>query len=227
MFHNFFKDTNVDFDKSSVINNSNEIFVKAFFIQDEYKCPVCDCSILVKNGHCKKRVKHCIYYTKIIIVECNFQIYKCLNCGHLFQEKNSFSPKGLSFSYESIFAILECIRKPNETFESIAKSFHISRQNVIDIFDRFYTYTPSSMLPSIISFDEKHIGKAITDHKYLFIMFDWKTKKIYDILPSRDKNTLSKYFCSLSRESRHNVSYVTMDMWESYRDIAKKTTSKC
>ena len=67
---------------------------------------------------------------------------------------------------------------------------HISRQNVLDVFDRFYTYTPSDDLPEIMSFDEKHIGKAISDHKYLFIILDWKQKKLYNILESRDKKTI-------------------------------------
>ena len=105
------------------------------------------------------------------------------------------------------------MKKPNESFESVAKDLHLSRQNVIDIFDRFYDYTPSPNLPEIISFDEKHIGRAITDHKYLFIMLDWKNMKLYNILPSRDKNTLWKYFSKIPREIREKVKHVTMDMW--------------
>lgn len=104
------------------------------------------------------------------------------------------------------------MKKPNESFESVAKDLHISRQNVIDIFDRFYDYTPSPNLPEIISFDEKHIGRAITDHKYLFIMLDWKNMKLYNILPSRDKNTLWKYFSKIPREIREKLKHVTMDM---------------
>ena len=93
--------------------------------------------------------------------------------------------------------------------------------NSIDIFDRFYDYTPSPNLPEIISFDEKHIGRAITDHKYLFIMLDWKNMKLYNILPSRDKNTLWKYFSKIPSEIREKVKHVTMDMWEPYRNVVK------
>lgn len=52
-------------------------------------------------------------------------------------------------------------------------------------------------------------------------MLDWKNKKIYDVLESRDKNTLWKYFSSISKEKRDKVLYVTMDMWSTYRDIVK------
>lgn len=221
MITNYFKVSNVDFDKSTIIKNANEIYINAYFIPEEYSCPNCQSYNLYKNGHCKKTVKHCVYYSKLIIVKCNFQIYKCKECGNIFQEHNYFSPPFISLSYESIFAIFEKLKKPNESFESIAKDLHISRQNTIDIFDRFYDYTPSLNLPEIISFDEKHIGRIITDHKYLFIMLDWKNNKLYDILPSRDKNTLWKYFSKIPREIRTKVKYVTMDMWEPYRDVTK------
>ena len=89
---------------------------------------------------------------------------------------------------------------------------HISKQDVINVFDTFYKYSSPITLPDIISFDEKHIGKAISDRKYIFIMLDWKTKKIYDILPSRDKNTLYRYFNAIPREERLKVQYITKQM---------------
>ena len=216
----FFKQSNLDFDKSSFCHKKDYIFVNAYFIPEDEKCPVCDSDSLYKNGHTYKTVKHCVYRTNLILVKCNFQIYKCKVCHHIFREKNTFSPYNFSLSYESIMAILDDLKSPNSSFESIAKSFHISKQNVIDVFDYFYTYTPPTTLPQIISFDEKHIGKAITDHKYLFVMVDWKNKKIYDILQSRDKATLWKYFGKIPKESRDKVEYITMDMWASYKDVA-------
>lgn len=217
----FFKQSNLDFDKSTVIRNKTAIFVNAFFIPEDEVCPCCESTNLIKNGHVHKTVKHCVYSSSLITVKCNFQNYKCKNCNYTFQEKNTFSPNNISFSYESIYEILDALKYPNASFESVARTFHITRQNVIDLFDRFFTYTPSSVLPAILSFDEKHIGKAISDHKYLFIILDWKNKKIYDILDSRDKNTLWKYFSSISKEQRDKVLYVTIDMWSTYRDIVK------
>ena len=164
----FFKQSNLDFDKSTVIRNKGSIFVNAFFVPEDEVYPCCESTNLVKNGHVPKIVKHCVYSSFLIIVKCNFQTYKCKNCNSIFQEKNTFSPNNISFSYESIYEILDALKYPNASFESVARTFHITRQNVIDLFDRFFTYTPSSVLPTILSFDEIHIGKAISDHKYLF-----------------------------------------------------------
>ena len=217
----FFKHTNLDFDKSSYMRAKDHIFVNAYFISNDEVCSVCNSTKLIKNGHVNKTVKHCVYNTSLIIVKCNFQSFKCKDCNHIFTEKNLFSPNNISFSYESIFAILDALKYPNASFESVARTFHISRQNVIDLFDKFFTYSPSPTLPTILSFDEKHIGKAISDHKFTFIMLDWKNKKVYDILKSRDKNTLWKYFGSIPREERDKVQYITMDMWSTYKDVSK------
>ena len=221
MIKTFFKDSNIDLDRIKVINTPNCIYVDGYFFPEDEKCPICNSSDLQKNGHIKRTVKHCVYYSSLILVTCHFQLYCCKNCNHKFQEKNTFSPPNISLSYESIFAILEKLQDPTNSFESIAKDMHISRQNVLDVFDKFYTYSPSDDLPEIMSFDEKHIGKAISDHKYLFIILDWKQKKIYNILESRDKKTIWNYFSSISREKRLKVKYITMDMWETYRDVSK------
>lgn len=189
MFDLFFKHTNLNFDKCTISHTRDGISVNANFISEDEHYPICGSNNLYKNDHVHKTVKHWIYII-------NF-----------------------SLSYESIYAILDEFKYPNSSCESIAKNSHLTRQNIIDVFDYFYSYTPSITLPSILSFDEKHIGKAISDHKYLFIMVDWKNKKIYDILKSRDKNTLWKYFSSIPKDERDKVDYITIDMWSTYKNV--------
>lgn len=62
----------------------------------------------------------------------------------------------------------------------------------------------------------------MTDSVYLFIIVDFKNIKIYDIVHSRHKHVLEKYFSKISLEERQKVKYITMDMWEPYLDVAKK-----
>ena len=56
---------------------------------------------------------------------------------------------------------------------------------------------------------------------YLCVIVDNEKRCLYVILDSRSKDYLSKFFVSETREERHNVKYVTIDMWEPYRDVAK------
>ena len=54
------------------------------------------------------------------------QRYKCKTCNHRFYEPDTFSNPHECLSKESIYAILDRLKLLNETFESVASSFHIS-----------------------------------------------------------------------------------------------------
>lgn len=57
---------------------------------------------------------------------------------------------------------------------------------------------------------------------YLCILADCTNRNIFEILPSRSKNTLSKYLEFIPVSERNKVLYVTMDMWLPYKDIIRK-----
>src|SRR5574344_531301 len=46
--------------------------------------------------------------------------------------------------------------------------------------------------------------------------------KIVDVLKGRDKLTISNYLGAISQEERANVEYVSIDMWDPYRDLATR-----
>lgn len=185
-------------------------------------CPNCGSTTFSKNGYKTKTVKHCTYYTFAFIVKCHIQGYKCRSCKHFFYEKDTFSFPNETVSKETTFAILDKLKYANITFQSVARDLHLSRQNIIDTFDKYVDYYPSSSLPEIMSWDEKHINKSLTDHAYSFIILDFKEVKIFDMIVSRHKNMITKYFSSFSKEKRDAVKYITMDMWEPYKDVALK-----
>lgn len=175
---------------------------------------------MYKNGHKTRKVKHCVHYTFLYIVNCNIQRYKCKECNFVFYEFIDFCNLNENISKESLFAILDNLKHLNETFESTASTFHLSRQTVINIFDKYVDYYPPKELPLILCFDEKHINNSITKNSYLFVITDFLNNKIYDILHSRHKNTLSKYFSTIPYQIRYKVQYITIDMWETYLDVA-------
>lgn len=218
---NLFKDSNFDFDKLKYQNTPSKIVFDAYYIPEDQTCPICSSSNYSKNGYKIKTVKHCIYYSKIVIVKCHIQGYVCKDCKSFFYEKDTFSNYNENISKESIDVILKMLKYNNETFESVARDLHISRQLVINIFDKYFNYT-TPILPEILSFDEKHINKKLTDNAYIFIILDFLNIKIYDIVFSRHKYKLEKYFSRIPLKERENVKYITMDMWETYLDISKR-----
>lgn len=72
-----------------------------------------------------------------------------------------------------------------------------------------------------MSLDEKRVNKRMTEKPYLFVIADFQKNNIYDILPSRHKHVISRYFSKIPIEIRRNVKYITMDMWDTYRDVCE------
>ncbi len=221
MILNYFKDTYFDFDRCKFTTIKGTIYMDAYYIPEDEFCPICGSFDLAKNGTTTKTVKHCVYFTSPIIVKCHIQRYKCKSCNHIFYEKDTFSFPGDSISKESLLMIQDKLRYYNQTFESVARDMHISRKLVIDFFDKYFDYSTPTTLPDILCFDEKSINKKMTDNAYMFVLVDFRKVELVDIVSSRHKFVLEKYFSKFSLEERKKVKYITMDMWETYLDVAK------
>lgn len=70
-----------------------------------------------------------------------------------------------------------------------------------------------------ISIDEFAILKK---HKYGVVISDPINKRIIDILSSRKKADLIKYFKSWPEDKLHQIKYFSMDMWRPYKSVAKE-----
>ena len=78
-------------------------------------------------------------------------------------------------------------------------------------------------LPTVIGMDEDHLHVLTGQKKDMcFVLTNPVTVEILDILESRKKETLEKYFSQFPLEKRLEVKAVTMDMWQVYRDVAYK-----
>ena len=110
----------------------------------------------------------------------------------------------------------------NYTYKMIADINHISVTQIQRYFDSFVSI-PRMRLPESIGIDEIHSRMAgRKDSAYLCVMFDNQRRTLFEILPSRSKNELSRYFDKISEAERNSVKYVTIDMWQPYKDIALK-----
>jgi transposase len=61
-----------------------------------------------------------------------------------------------------------------------------------------------------------------SDSKYACLLVNFKNGLILDVLESRKKSSLREYFRSIPLEEREKVIYVSMDMYENYKNIAEK-----
>ena len=191
----------------------------AYLIPNDETCPFCGSSSYSKNGHTKTIINHTPYKTSLVKVTLYLQNYKCNDCGKTFRETNTFSNPKETISIESLKTILTDLLNPCATFSAVARDNHVKKCEVIELFDRYIDFPVIHNLPEIISFDEKHINKKLTCNAYAFVMLDFKTKKVIDLVVSRHKAKLRDYFKNYPKFVRDNVKFVTIDMWPTYRDI--------
>lgn len=52
------------------------------------------------------------------------------------------------------------------------------------------------------------------------MLINFKNGLVLDILPSRHKSDLRSYFRMIPEKEKLNVEYITMDLYDNYRDIA-------
>ena len=72
--------------------------------------------------------------------------------------------------------------------------------------------------PEPLSWDEYSFKKG----KMSFIAQDYDTRKILAILDGRTQATIRNHFLRYSRQVRSRVKVITIDMFSSYYDIARK-----
>ncbi len=118
------------------------------------------------------------------------------------------------------------LKKPNLTYKDIAEKNHVSVTTVQHYFDS-YVLVPRPALPENIGIDEVRSDMAKYGSAYLAVLVDNDTRKPFDILPSRSKHELIKYFERFPEKERDRVRFVTTDMWEAYRDVAVKMFRNC
>ncbi len=215
------EDFNVDMNQVTSFRKNGKLYYHVFFIEDNSpRCPRCSSFSVSKNGHSVKQIAHSVSSIEGIILICHFQRYCCRECCHVFYQEVNISPPYERISTYTLILALDKLKRATATFESVASDLFLSKQNIIDLFDR-YIECSTRAFPEIISFDEVHLGNAIIKDKYAFVMLDFKELKIVDVLPSRHKYKLEKYFSRIPLSKRKQVLAVTMDMWETYKILAQ------
>lgn len=118
------------------------------------------------------------------------------------------------------------LKKPNMTYTQIAERNHVSVTTVQHYFDS-YVLVPKPRLPANIGIDEIHSDMAKYGSAYLAVLADNDLRQPFDILPSRSKHELIKYFERFTQKERDKVLFVTIDMWEPYKEVARRMFPHC
>lgn len=210
--------TNDDIEDIDIIKSKDILFI-CLKLKDKHPvCPYCGFDAKIKD-YKKQKINIPDIVGLKAIVELKRRRYVCKACEKSFMEANPLGIDNCNISWLTIIKILEELRMPEETYESIARRYHISVSRVIRYLDSFIV-VPRLPLNYSIGIDELHSPKlAARKSPYIAILVDNVKRDLLDILPSRNKGDLIRYFSAIPKEERLMVKYVTIDFWEPYRNI--------
>lgn len=200
------------------LDDGVHIFVKLKL--REHKCPVCDQTTSYVKGYTDKKITHSVLVNHPCFIEYKARRLVCKTCGKTFYETNPFTFNGMKISAVTVYNILQDLKDPHVTFTSAAQRYHVSVPTVIKIFDN-HVHISRRKLPKYLAFDEVYAYRCDGKGHYLCVLLDFETQKIVDILPSRKKDDLIRYFSSIPRKEREGVLMTSFDMWETYRTVSK------
>ena len=212
-------DEEKSYDSFNPATNNHTIIVH-LLKRDSYICPYCNSNKFIIRGSRSELLKYSSSLENNITLKLYRRVIKCKICNRHFKEKNPFIDSQRTTTIQKDYKILFALKDPTKTYTSVAKEFNVSPTYVTNLFDKKIALERLK-LPVVLAVDEVY-SKRLTYHKYCFVMFDLFNRKIIDVLDSRRLNSLEEYFYRISLNERKMVRYFSIDLYDTYRIIAKK-----
>lgn len=200
-----------------LLNGKKQKIYQAVLVQPA--CPFCGSVDLIHNGHLKTEVRYITSNaSRPIIIRLLKQRVLCRCCKKRSMAKSELVNKYCCISNASKRKVLIALTE-DRSMTSIARENNVSINTVQRVLGscshRFldgYDY-----LPEHLAFDE---FKGV-DRKLHFICLNGQTHEVVQILRTRLKKKLLKYFGKFTPQARANVKTVTMDLNFYYQDIVR------
>ena len=218
--------SSTDVEKLNVRTVADTTFYEVTLVRKPMICPYCRGS-MIGYGHKKRTINHPVLTESKGRIIFNANRYRCKVCGKTIIEDNPFTYEGFNSSYILLRSAMQKLANLDYTLLMISEELNVSRTQVCKYLDSFVTI-PKRPLPESLGIDELHSpALAKGRYSYICILVDNENACLYDVLDSRGKFDLAKHFSAIPREERLNVKYVTIDMWEPYRDLANVYFPNC
>jgi transposase len=209
----------------SVTNDHKALYVDIRLIRKEGICPDCGCASSNVKGYTIKKITHPVLAKRPLYILYHARRLKCTQCGKTFYEDNPFVFPGEKISVMGVYNIITDLRFINETYSSVARRYFVSVTTVQRVFDQ-HVNIPRQKLTKRLVFDEV-AAMPTSEGQYMFVIMDFDTLDIIDVLPSRKKDDLIRYFSRIPLEERESVEFIASDLWYTYRAVAKMMFPNC
>lgn len=188
-------------------------------------CPCCGGDTKIK-GYSNYSYNHLDIAGTQSVIDWKRRRYECKDCGKSFSEPSPFGPENFHQSYAVLRDISLALHNVRSTYKDISTRYHVS-DTIVQIYADSFIRVPRLTLPENLGIDEISSSMAKYGGSFLCVFVDNNGRMLNEILPNRSKSTLSKYFEAIPKEERDKVKYVTIDMWQPYKDVCLKYLRNC
>ena len=209
------KDCDIETLDSYLIDNTFHYDVS--LVRKHYDCPYCGGNTIL-HGSKIINIHHPIITDFDGFIHFKAKRFICKDCSKTFFENNPFTFEGFKNSYAVINRVMTHLKTLDLNFTRIAELNNVSVTTVLTYLDS-YVAIPRPFLPESLGIDELHSGMATGDSAYLCVLVNNVKRYPIEILNSRSKRTLNNYFEAYSKTERDKVKFVTIDMWQPYKDV--------
>ena len=213
------KHLNIDLKKSEIIYNEDDSSMLIIYLNNTTNsCPYCDSKDIKVRSTIINNINYTIYIDLKTTIELHRRKFHCKCCNKYFTEKNPIISENRNISYMTDLKILELLKDPSITYSKAAMLTNTSPTHVQNVFDNKIRI-PKGNLSTVVCIDEVY-AKRLADHKYICSFYNPFEKMIIDILDTRYKYDLLEFTASYSFSERAKVKYVSIDLWDSYKEVA-------
>lgn len=199
-------------------HNNHTIYL--FLNKDsDIKCPVCNSTFIKVKGTKNTKIKFSCAFENNITIQLHRRVYICTDCNRSFVQKNPIITEGKNISIQKDMKILGALRDKTKTYSAIAQEFDVSVTYVVNLFDKKVDLKRLNF-PTVLCIDEVY-SRRLTKTSYCCVLYSPQWKKVIDVLDSRRQQNLIDYFANIPLTEKSKIKFISMDMWETYRRIAK------
>ena len=185
------------------------------------QCPHCKSENLYVKEKVTSKVNHSLLSNRNLTVFVTKRRYLCRECHKTFVQPLSIVNKRSRISNQVKNNIVYDLFKM-ETLTAIAKRYDVSLMTVLRLLDNGIPYQKTGSFEGVICIDEFCFKHGNKDNKYPAVLSNPFDSSIIDIIESRTKPYLERYFSEIPIVKLYSVKYFISDMWEPYRNIKQR-----
>nr|WP_311079555.1 ISL3 family transposase [Paenibacillus polymyxa] len=210
-----------NFNILSISENEFDFLIQVVTNSPPLVCPHCGCiANLYKHDSREQVYMDLPIHGKRVGLLIKRQRYRCRDCNRIFWEHLDHT---IDEKRNCTKRLLSYIEKQSlkRTFVSISKDVGLHEKTIRNIFRDYINRlkeTHRFETPNWLGIDEIHIIKPRC------VLTNIEEHTLLDVLPNRNKETVIE--CLSRLPNRGQIRYVTMDMWQPYKDAVRAILPK-